>query len=78
MPEILGICAVTTQKPITSPHSDHLVAMTTCFVDRADEAAAAATRVGEEESTDAGCFSPDALPDPLTPASLTQIANAWA
>ena len=42
-------------------------------------AAVAATRVGDEESTEVGWFSPDALPQPLAPTTVTRIndAQAW-
>ena len=78
-PEVLGICSVSAEHPFAFPNGDKVVFMGTCFVGRADHDAVAATRVGDEESTEVGWFSPDALPQPLAPTTVTRIndAQAW-
>ncbi|WP_172119165.1 NUDIX hydrolase [Actinomyces faecalis] len=78
-PEILGVTAVEAEEPIEFPNGDRCVFMSIDFVARTDAAGAARARVGDEESTAVGWFSPDALPEPVPRSTRRRIeaARAW-
>lgn len=77
-PEIRAVTLVEAEQPFAFPNGDECVFMGISFVGTVDAVAAAAVRVGDEESTAVGWFSRDALPEPLSATSRTRIAAALA
>jgi len=78
VPEILGVIAVEAEKPSQFPNGDRCVFMSIDFVARVDAAGAAASRVGDEESTAVGWFDPGCLPEPIADSARRRIAAAQA
>lgn len=77
-PQVLAVTAVDAEDPHVFPNGDECVFMGIAMVGRATPQEAAAVRVGDEESTDVGWFSPDDLPSPLAPTSVRRIEAALA
>ncbi|MDO4243847.1 MAG: NUDIX domain-containing protein [Actinomyces sp.] len=75
-PDILGVCRVLAEKPLTFPNGDRCVFMDTTFVARARPEAAARAHVGDEESTAVGWFALTDLPEPLVTTTPPRIEAA--
>lgn len=77
-PQVLGLAEVAAGQEITFPNGDRCSFMDITLVASASPEQVAATRVGDEESTEVGWFSPDALPEPLQESSRGRVAAALA
>lgn len=70
--EVVALTAVTPSEVVTYGNGDRAQYLDVCFWCRATGGTA---RVGDDESTDVGWFSPDALPQPMNPSSLDRIRH---
>jgi len=70
--EVVALTAVTPSELVTYPNGDRAQYLDVCFWCRATGGTA---RVADDESTDVGCFAPDALPEPINPSSVARLRH---